>query len=89
MVFRISAPRGMPQDQPAAHFVGHGEEVQVLAELPVVAPLDLLEPGDIGIQRVLCRERDAVDALEHLVLLAAAPVGAGDGEELEGLDLRR
>ena len=82
------APR-MPQDQAAAHFIGQGEQIQVLAEFPVVAPLDLFEPREVRIQRLLGRERDAVDPLEHLVLLAAAPVGARDGEELEGLDLRR
>ena len=82
------APR-VPQDQSASRFLGDGEQVKVLAELPVVAPFDLLKPGDILVKLILRRERDAVDALEHLVLLAAAPVGAGNGQELERLDLRR
>ena len=37
-----------------------------------------------------CREeRGAVDALELLVFLVALPVSAGDGEQLERLDLGR
>jgi len=55
----------------------------------VVALLDLFQPRKVLVQLVLRREGDAVDALEHLVLLAAAPVRARDREELERLELRR
>jgi hypothetical protein len=53
-----------------------------------VIPLPgLLEPPEVLVQVFLRQPRGAVDPLEHRVLLVAAPVGAGRGEQLEGLDL--
>jgi hypothetical protein len=43
----------------------------------------------IRIEVVLARPRGAVDALEHLVLRVAPPVGAGDFHQLEDLELAR
>ena len=61
------------------------EEIELAAELPVVAPLRLLEEGEMLAQLLRRGERGAVDALQHLVALVAAPVRAGDAGELEGL----
>ena len=62
------------------------EEVQLLAELAVVPLARLLQERQVFLQLLPGRERGAVDALEHLVPLVAAPVGAGHRRELEGLD---
>src|ERR1035441_8043630 len=45
----------------------------------------LFEVGVEVLGREKCRARDA---LELLIVLVALPVGAGDGEQLEGLDFR-
>ena len=43
---------------------------------------------EVLVQFLLGEERRAVDALQLLVVLVALPVGAGDREQLERLDLR-
>ncbi len=70
-----------------ADLVRDGEEVQLVAELAVVALLGLGEEVEVGLQLLLRRPRGAVDALEHRVLLAAAPVGGGVAHELERRDV--
>ena len=57
------------------------------AQLAVVALLGFFDAGQIGVQLGLVGEGGAVDALQHLVLFIAAPVSAGDGGQLESLDL--
>ena len=74
---------GVPQHQAGAHLVGHGKQVQLAADLAVVAALGLFQPREVRLQRVLGGERGAVDPLEHLVLLVAPPVGARDRHQLE------
>ena len=51
----------------------------------MVALLGLLEQAHVLVELVLGGKGDAVDAREHLVVLVALPVGAGDARELEGL----
>jgi hypothetical protein len=65
------------------------DEVQLLAELAVVARLGLFELLEVRVERLGRRERGAVDALEHRVALVAAPVGPGHRGELEGLEEAR
>src|SRR5262249_35547368 len=65
------------------------EEVELAAELAVIALLRLLEAPEILVELVLRRPRGAVDALEHRVLLVPAPVRAGRGEQLERLERAR
>src|SRR4051795_9337813 len=65
------------------------EEVELHAELAVVALARLLEPFEIGLEISLRIERGAVDAGELLVLLVAAPVRAGEAGQLERLDRLR
>ena len=60
------------------------EEVEVAADAAVVALARQLEGREMRRQRLLAGEGGAVDAREHLVLLVAAPVGAGQAGELEG-----
>lgn len=73
--------------QAGADLVLYGEQVELDAELAVVALLGLGEEVEVGLQLVLRRPRGAVDALEHRVLLAAAPVGGGVAHQLERGDV--
>ena len=75
-----------PQGQARAHALGEGEEFHLLADLAVVALLGLLEHHQVFVQHGLLGEGDAVDAGELLAGLVTAPVGAGEGEHLDGLD---
>ncbi len=52
----------------------------------MVALLHLLELREVRVERLLVEERRPVDALEHRVLRVAAPVRAGDVEELHHAD---
>ncbi len=63
------------------------EQVELPPELAVVALLRLLEPPEMLVELLLGEPGGPVDPLQHRVLLVPAPVGAGGGEELEGLDL--
>ena len=52
----------------------------------MVALLGLLEQAQVLVELLLRGEGGAVHAGEHLVVLVALPVGAGDARELEGLE---
>ena len=69
--------------------VVEAEQVELDAELAMVALLRLVAPPQEGIERRLVLPDRAVDPLEHRPLLVAAPVRAGDGQELERPDLAR
>ena len=71
----------------AGAFVGEHEQAQLLAQLPVIPALGLLDPLQIGVQLVLLGEGHAVDALEGLAVGIAPPVGAVAGSELDGVAL--
>ena len=87
MILRTRAPFGVEEDQPRPGEFLDAEEVELLAQLAVVALLGLFELGQIVVELFLGEERRAVDALQLRVLLVAFPIGAGDGEQLERLDL--
>ena len=77
----------MPED--LARVLGvEVEEVELHAETAVVALLRLLEAGDVRIEIRLVLADDAVDALEHLVVLVAAVVATRHLHQLDGADLR-
>ena len=65
-----------------------GVQVELPAQPPVIALFDLLQLLQIRVEVRLRFPRGAIDALEHLVLLIPAPVGAGDRGELEGVGLQ-
>ena len=69
--------------QPGADLLGEAVEVELGAELAVVAALRLLQLVQVGVQRLLRLPGRAVDPLELLALLVAPPVGAGDPHQLE------
>jgi hypothetical protein len=76
------AALGVEDAEAGADLVGEREEVELLAELAVVALGGLFEALLVGAQLVLGGPGGAVDALQLRVLLAAAPVGAGDAGEV-------
>ena len=63
------------------------EQVEILANAPVIAPLRLLEPVQILVELLLVGPGGAVNALQHLVARIATPVSPRDLGELEGLEL--
>ncbi len=66
----------------------NAEEIELLAELAMVALLRFLDLGQVLVEFLLREPGCAVDALQLLVLLVALPVGAGDRKQLERLDFR-
>ena len=80
------AALGMEEDQAGPGEFLDAEQVELLAELAVVALLGLFQPLQVLVQFLLGEEGGAVDALQLLVVLVALPVGAGDGQQLERLD---
>src|SRR6266545_5700707 len=76
-----------PQHQPGAELLVDAEELELLAEHPVIAPLDLLKTRQIRVELLLIGPHRAVDALQLWIALVAAPVRAGDREQLERTDL--
>ena len=77
---------GEPVGEAGADALGDGEELELLAQLAVVAALGLLQALDDGVELLLGGGGDAVEALEHLVVLVAAVVAAGHAHELDGAD---
>ena len=69
--------------------VVEAEQVELNAQLAVVALLGLLAPPQEMIELLLRWPGRAVDALHRWPLLVAAPVGARNGEQLERSDLAR
>ena len=76
----------VPQRQPRADLVGPRIEVELPAEPPVIAALRFLQHVEMLLERFLRLPRGAVDALQHRVVLVAAPVGPGDAHQLERRD---
>src|SRR6185312_14701117 len=64
------------------------EQIEFLADLPVIALLRLFELVEVIFNVLLRKEDGAVDALELLILLVALPVRAGNRRQSEGLELR-
>ncbi|CAM5594121.1 hypothetical protein STENM223S_02733 [Streptomyces tendae] len=81
------AALGVEDGEAGADLLRDGEQVQLAAELAVVALLGLGEELQVRLQLVLGGPGGAVDALEHRVLLAAAPVGGGVAHQLERRDV--
>ena len=63
------------------------EQVELLADAPVVALLGLLQARQVLLELLLVGPGRAVDPLQHLVARVAAPVGARDFHQLERLEL--
>ena len=64
------------------------EQVHLLADAAVVAPVRLLQHMEVGVEFLLVAPRGAVDARQHGVPMIAAPIRAGDLHQLErGADI--
>ena len=73
------------EEREAGAFLHRVKQIQLAAQLAVVALFGLFQAGEVGVQLFAGFEGRAVDALEHLVLFAAAPVRAGHAHQLKGL----
>src|SRR6266566_5614555 len=74
----------MPEDAAHRLFL-HVEQVELAAQATVVAAFGLLELEEILVELLLARPRGAVDPLQLRIVRVAAPIGAGDAHQLEGL----
>src|SRR4029077_4164171 len=74
----------VPEHHARAFFL-EVEEVELAAELAVVALLRFLDLLEISVEFFLLGERRAVDAGQHRVVAVAAPIGAGHLLQLEGV----
>ena len=74
------------EERESGALLGDGEDAELLAEPAVVPLLGLLEHREVLLEVLLALPCGPVDPGEHLVVLVAAPVGSGDGGELERLD---
>ena len=77
----------MPEDQPRPGEFLDRKQVELFAQHAMVALLRFFDAGEVGVEILLREKRRAVNALQLLVLFVAQPVGAGDVEQLERLDL--
>ena len=69
----------------ARAFLLEVEQVELAAELAVVALLGFLDLLEISVELFLLGERRAVDARQHRIVAVAAPIGARDLHQLEGV----
>jgi hypothetical protein len=83
------APLGMPENETRSHPRVGGIEIELLREMTMIAALRFLELKQMRVEIFLLPERRRVDALEHLPMLVAAPVGAGGVQQLEVFQVRR
>ena len=77
-------PFGVPEHHAGA-FLLEVEQVELAAELAVVALLGFLDLLQIGVELFLLGERRAVDARQHRIVAVAAPIGARHLHQLEGV----
>ena len=74
-----------PQRQAGADIGREGEKLHLLADLAMIAFFRFLEPREIGVELFLIAPGSAVDALQLCILGVAAPIGARDLGQLEGI----
>jgi len=73
----------VPEHQAAAELLADAVEVELAAETAVVAALGLGETLQVRGELLVVEPGGAVDALQLLVALDAAPVDAGDAQQLD------
>ena len=73
---------GVPEHHAGA-FLLEVKQIELAAELAVVALLGFLDLLQIGVEVFLFRKRRAVDPRQHRIVAVAAPIGAGDLHQLE------
>ena len=70
----------MEHRESRADLVREREEIELSAEMAVVALARLLEPQHVGVEVILREPRGAVHALQLLIARIAAPVHAGNAQ---------
>ena len=86
-LFDHDAAVGAKERQAGAHLVVKEEDLQLLAQLAVIALLGLFQLQQVVLELLGVLPGRAVDALQHLVVLVAAPVGARHRHQLDGIRL--
>src|SRR5260370_13807427 len=76
----------MPEDEAGAGFVLNAEEVQLGAELAMIATLGFLQAMEVFVQLFFGEEAGGVNALQLRISFLTFPVRAGDAHQLEGLN---
>ena len=87
-ILEQSPALGMPEHR-AGRFFLEMEEVELRPQAAMVALFGFFEHGEVSVLVFLFGPGGAVDALQLLVLLIAAPVGSGNLHQLEDLELAR
>ncbi len=77
---------GMPENQAWAGFFLNAEEVELGAQLAMIAALGFLDAMQMRVQLFLREESHGIDSLELGIAFPALPVGAGDVHQLERLN---
>src|SRR5439155_20119707 len=77
---------GMPENQPRPDVLLNRIQIELLPDDAVIALARLFEPANVGLEIVLAEPRRAVDALQHLPPLIAAPIRPRRVQQLEVLD---
>ena len=75
---------GVPENLARGLFL-HVEKVHLAAQFAVVAFFRFFKEVQVILEFFLAGEGHAVDALQHLAVRVAAPIGPGDGHQLEGV----
>ena len=83
------AALGMEHGQARTDLFGEREQIELDAELAVVALLGFFEAMQVGGEGLVVLPRRAVDALQHRLRLVAPPVRAGDLLQLEAAEPTR
>src|SRR5262249_26423209 len=81
-----SRPLRQPERRARSPLVGH-VQVQLSTKLAMITSSRLFQVVQMQLERILRRPDGSIDALEHWVLFASAPVGSGHREQLEMLTL--
>ena len=77
------------EEREARAFFVEAEQVELLAQFTMVALFRFSQHVQICVQVVFLFKSRAVNTLEHLIVFIAAPVRAGNGQQLEGFDPAR
>ena len=77
---------GAVGDQPTADLFRRSVQVELLVDAAVVPRFHLLDLLHVFVEFGPRLECGTVDSLQHRPLFITAPVGPGDGKQLEGLD---
>src|SRR5258707_3481312 len=76
----------MPKDEAGAGFVLNAEEIQLSAELAMIAALCFLQAMEVFVQLFFGEEAGGINALQLRISFLTFPVRAGDAHQLECLN---